>query len=93
MILIGDVGIVGVDQREGLSGDKADERAMVLLEPHLRRIFFGRIFVGRRPVDALGRHDLHLHAVLDLVEDAGADQVFNLGCVLRGDEIAGFDSC
>ena len=89
--LDGDVGIVGVDQRERLTGDKADDRALVLREPDLRGVLFSRILIRRRPVDALGRHDLHRHPVLDLVVDARADQVFDLGGIFGRDEIARFD--
>src|ERR1019366_9146971 len=55
----GDVGIVGVDQREGLSGDIADDGAMILRELYLRRIFFGRVLVRRRPINALGGDYFH----------------------------------
>ena len=86
-----DVGIIGVDQRERLTGDEADDRSLVPRQLYLRRILFGRILIRRRPIDALGRHDLHRHAALDLVVDAGAYQVFDLGCILRGDEITRLD--
>src|SRR5712675_1975747 len=54
-----DIGIVGVDQRERLTGDEADDRALVLRETDLRRVLFGRVLVGWRPIDALGGDDLH----------------------------------
>src|ERR1019366_4349463 len=55
----GDVGIVGVDQREGLAGDIADDGAMILRELYLRRIFFGRVLIRRRPIHALGGNYFH----------------------------------
>src|SRR6266851_840498 len=36
-----DVVVVGVDQREGLTGDISEQAPMVLGEPDLRRILFG----------------------------------------------------
>src|ERR1039458_1938512 len=49
-----DVGIVGVNEREGLAGDITYEAAMILRELYLRRIFLGRVLVRRRPIDARG---------------------------------------
>src|SRR5208282_1685346 len=52
-----DIRIVGVDERKGLAGHISDEAAMVLRELYLRRIFFGRVLVWRRPIDAYGGDD------------------------------------
>src|SRR5882757_2399534 len=86
-----DFGIVSVDQWERLSGDEADDRALVLRETDLRRIFFGRIFVGWRPIDALGGDDLHRHPALDFVVHARSHEVLNFGCVFWSDEITRFN--
>ena len=86
-----DVGIVGIEQRERLSGDVAKQVAMVRREAHLPGIFFGRILVRRRPRDAAARDDVHLHALGDCDERARTDQRANLTRVLRGDPIAGLN--
>ena len=49
-----DLGIVGIDQRERLTGHIAHHGPMILAEPNLRGIFLGRILTARRPIDALG---------------------------------------
>src|SRR5713226_10760362 len=77
-----DIGVVGVDQREGLTGDVSEQAAMVLGEPDLRRIFFGRVLVWRRPIDALSRDDMHLHPALDLVVYSRRHHVLHLGGTL-----------
>src|SRR5260370_31458889 len=86
-----DVVVVGVDQGERLTGDIAEQAPMVLGEPDLRRILFGRILVRRRPVDALSRDDMHLHPALDLVVNPRRHQVLHLAGVVRCDQIAWLD--
>src|SRR5208337_2658066 len=85
--LDGDVGVVGVDQRERLTGDKADHGPFVLRKTNLRGILLGRILVWRRPIDALRRHDLHRHAALDLVVNTWAYEISNFLRILARDEI------
>src|SRR5580704_13939343 len=90
--LVGDLRVVGVDQREGLTRDVANQRAMVVGQAHLRGVFLGRVLKGRRPIDSLGGHDIHLHSVRHHVVDAGRHQVFDLRRVLRSDYVSGLNS-
>src|SRR5208283_1700408 len=63
--LLGGHRIVSVDDRKRLTRDVADQAAMVGGQSGLARVLFGRLGVGLRPVDALGRLDLDRHTVLD----------------------------
>ena len=86
-----DVGIVGIEYRERLPGDVAEQVAMVRGQTHLAGVFFGRILVRRRPIDAARRDDVHLHAPRDRDESARTHQRADLLRILRRDRIAGFD--
>jgi hypothetical protein len=72
--LRGDLRIVRIEQRERKSGYVVLQ-LVPIIDPHLRRVFFGRGFVWRRPFKALRRHDLHPHALPDQNEIAGADEI------------------
>src|SRR5260370_9741025 len=65
---------------------------MVVSQAHLRGVFLGRVLVRRRPIDALGGHDIHLHSVRHHVVNAGRHQVFDLRRILRSDYISGLYS-
>ncbi len=86
------IGIVRIDDWERLAGHVTNEAAMVRRQPHLARILFGRILIRRRPVDALGRHDLDRHSVEYSQVLSGRDEILNLRCIVRGDHIAGLHS-
>src|SRR6266849_736599 len=77
-----DFGIVGVDEREGLPRDVTHDRTLVARECDLRRIFLGRILIRRRPIDSSRGDDLHRHPLINLVENAGRDEVFDLRLIL-----------
>ena len=49
---------------------------MILRQLHLRRIFFGRVLVRRRPIDALGGDYFHRHPALHFVERARQTRSF-----------------
>src|ERR1039458_9284697 len=85
--LLGDLGVVRIDQRERLAGDVTDQAPVVLGKEYLRGIFLGRILVRRWPIDALGRYDLHGHPVLDFVVHARRHEFFDLPRVAGGYKI------
>ena len=70
--------VVRIDQRKCLAGDVADHAAMIVSEPYLRGILFRRLSVRRRPIDPLGRYDVHVHSMSHRVIHPGRNQVFDL---------------
>src|SRR5271163_1270039 len=81
--LVGDLRIVGVDERKRLAGNVANEAAIVMAETDLRGILLGGVFVRRRPIDFSSRDNFHRHAVDDFVIDAGCNDVFDFRSILR----------
>ncbi len=87
-----DLRIVRIEQGKRLPGDVVLQLALIV-EAHLRRIFFGRRFVGRWPFQPLGRNDLHPHPLPDQVKVSRADEIGDHRCVVGSDEVAGLDRC
>ena len=80
--------IVRIDQRKRQTGRIAFQ-CPVGREAHLWRIFLSRGFVRRRPLEPIGRHDLHRHALLHEDEISRTDKVGNLVGLIRRDSVPG----
>jgi len=84
MTLLATKGSFASDQRKRAGpADVAHHAAMVpSSDETCDEYFLGRVHVGRRPLDSLSRHDVHLHPMLNHVEDARRNQALDLGSIL-----------